>query len=98
MYKAAKIVLVPIVVVVEVAAAVVVIVVVVVVKSTISTFSGARVLVAGGTGIIGSGVVQALLKQGAKVSSSISCTHERGNKPSVQLHANKKNERYRIHD
>ena len=33
----------------------------------INTFSGARVLVAGGTGTIGSGIVMAMLKQGARV-------------------------------
>ena len=36
----------------------------------INTFSGARVLVAGGTGTIGSGIVMAMLKQGARVPNS----------------------------
>ena len=33
-------------------------------------FSGERVLIAGGTGIVGFGIVQAMLKQGTKVSNS----------------------------
>ena len=33
-------------------------------------FSGERVLIAGGTGIVGYGIVQAMLKQGTKVSNS----------------------------
>ena len=41
-----------------------------------STSLGARVLVAGGTGIVGSGIVQALLRQGARVSSSFTASHK----------------------
>ena len=37
----------------------------------VAMFPGSRVLVAGGTGTVGSGVVQALLKLGAKVGSTI---------------------------
>ena len=35
---------------------------------SVSTSSGARVLVAGGTGYIGSSIVQTMLNQGARVS------------------------------
>ena len=41
-----------------------------------STSLGARVLVAGGTGIVGSGIVQALLRQGARVSISFTASHK----------------------
>ena len=38
--------------------------------TTVPKFSGERVLIAGGTGIVGFGIVQAMLKQGTKVSNS----------------------------
>lgn len=46
--------------------------------TTLATLSDARVLVAGGTGIVGSGVVQAIVKQGIKVSYSGHHVHPRG--------------------